>query len=194
VNFSDLIVPTMIGLQDREDIIVVVALGKKGATVPEGTLVPANARVGSFVSFDDVLPHWAVFVTNGGYGAFQHSVGNVVRLVVGGTTEDKAEITARAEWAGVAVNLKTSTPTPEAVLAAVDEVISGPKYKERSLVLEAEMATFDSMENVVKNIEEVAAGEPQEIQFFFTLFLYICLCLQTNASCKEKPRLCEAWP
>jgi UDP:flavonoid glycosyltransferase YjiC (YdhE family) len=81
-------------------------------------------------------------------------------LVVGGTTEDKAEITARAEWAGVAVNLKTSTPTPEAVLAVVDEVNSGPKYKESSLVLEAEMAAFDSMENVVKNIEEVVAGEP----------------------------------
>ncbi|CZR69745.1 related to N-glycosyltransferase [Phialocephala subalpina] len=160
VNFSDLIVPTMIGLQDREDIIVVVALGKKGATLPEGTLVPANARVGSFVPFDDVLPHCAVFVTNGGYGAFQHAVGNGVPLVFGGTTEDKFEIAARAEWAGVAVNLKTSAPTPEAVLAAVDEIISGPKYKERSLVLEAEMATFDPMEIVMKTIKELAAREP----------------------------------
>jgi UDP:flavonoid glycosyltransferase YjiC (YdhE family) len=159
VNFSDLIVPTLIGLKDREDIIVVVALGKNGATLPEGTFVPANARVDDFIPFDDVLPHCAIFVSNGGYGAFQHAVGNGVPLVIAGVTEDKAEIAARAEWAGVAVNLKTSTPTPEAVLEAVEEVISNPKYKERSLVLEAEMATFDPMEIIVKNIEELAVSK-----------------------------------
>jgi UDP:flavonoid glycosyltransferase YjiC (YdhE family) len=64
-NFSDLVVPTMIGLEDREDITVVVALGRKGATLPEGTVVPANVRVGDFVPFDDVLPYCAAFVSNG---------------------------------------------------------------------------------------------------------------------------------
>jgi UDP:flavonoid glycosyltransferase YjiC (YdhE family) len=81
-----------------------------------------------------------------------------VPLVVAGTTEDKTEIAARAEWAGVAVNLRTENPAPEAVLAAVEEVISNSKYKERALVLEKEMATFDPMEIVVKHIEELAAG------------------------------------
>jgi UDP:flavonoid glycosyltransferase YjiC (YdhE family) len=158
-NFTDLVVPTLIGLKDREDILVVVALGKKGRTLPEGTLVPANARIEDFIPFDDVLPHCAVFVSNGGYGAFQHAVSHGVPLVIGGTTEDKPEIAARAEWAGIAVNLRTATPAPEVVLAAVDEIVSNPKYKERAKVLEAEMATYDPMEIVVKNIEELAAGK-----------------------------------
>jgi UDP:flavonoid glycosyltransferase YjiC (YdhE family) len=159
LSFTELVIPTLIGLKDREDIIVVVALGKKGRTLPEGTIVPANARIGDFIPFDDVLPYCSVFVSNGGYGAFQHAVGHGVPLVIGGGTEDKPEIAARAEWAGVAVNLRTSTPTPEAVLAAVDEILSNSKYKKRSKVLEAEMATYDPMGIVVKNIEEMAAGK-----------------------------------
>jgi UDP:flavonoid glycosyltransferase YjiC (YdhE family) len=79
-----------------------------------------------------------------------------VPLVVTGTTADTTELAARAEWAGVAVNMRTENPAPEAVLAAVKEVISNPKYKERSLVLEKEMETFDPMEIVVKHIEELA--------------------------------------
>jgi UDP:flavonoid glycosyltransferase YjiC (YdhE family) len=53
--------------------------------------------------------------------------------------------------------MRTATPSPEVVLAAVDEIFFNPKYKERAKVLEAEMATFDPMEIVVKNIEELAA-------------------------------------
>jgi UDP:flavonoid glycosyltransferase YjiC (YdhE family) len=153
MNFSDLVVPTLVRLKDQVDIIIVVALGKKGATLSEGTSVPVNPRFGGFVLFDDVLPQCAVFVTNGSCGAFQHAVGNGVPLVVAGMTEDKAEIEARAEWSGVAVNLKTSTPTPGTVLETVQEVFSNPEYKERSLVLEAEMATFDPMEIVVTHEE-----------------------------------------
>jgi UDP:flavonoid glycosyltransferase YjiC (YdhE family) len=159
VSFTELVVPTLIGLKDREDIIVVVALGKKGRSLPEGIIVPANAHIEDFIPFDDVLPYCSVFVSNGGYGAFQHAVGHSVPLVIGGGTEDKPEIAARAEWVGVAVNLRTSTPTPEAVLAAVDEILSNSKYKERSKVLEAEMAIYDPMGIVVKNIEELTAGK-----------------------------------
>ncbi|RFU35078.1 hypothetical protein B7463_g1181, partial [Scytalidium lignicola] len=159
VNFLDLVIPTMIGLKDREDIIVVVALGKRGASLPEGTPVPANVRIGDFVPFDNVLPHCAAFVTNGGYGALQHAIANGTPVVVGGATEDKTEIAARAEWAGVGFNLKTSEPTPDAVSAAVEEVISNPKYKERSIELKAEMATFDPMNIMVQVIEELTTSK-----------------------------------
>jgi UDP:flavonoid glycosyltransferase YjiC (YdhE family) len=59
----------------------------------------------------------------------------------------------------VAVNMRTENPAPEALLASVEEVIYNPKYKERALVLEKEMATFDTMEIVVKHIEELATGK-----------------------------------
>jgi UDP:flavonoid glycosyltransferase YjiC (YdhE family) len=159
LNFSDLVVPTMEGLKDRENTLVVVALGKKGATMPEGTPVPSNSRVADFIPFDDLLPHCAVFITNGGYGAFQHAISNGTPLVLGGSTEDKPEVAARAEWAGVGINLKTAQPTADAVRNAVDEIISNPKYKKRSLELEEEMARFDPMSIVAENIDELAAGK-----------------------------------
>jgi UDP:flavonoid glycosyltransferase YjiC (YdhE family) len=97
MNFSDLIIPTMTALAEREDILVVVALGKKGAALPAGTTIPANSRVTDFIPFDDLLPHCSLFITNGGYGAFQHAISNGTPLIVAGTTEDKPEVAARAE-------------------------------------------------------------------------------------------------
>ena len=39
----DLIIPTMQAFKDSKDVIVVAALGRKGFTLPTGTLVPDNA-------------------------------------------------------------------------------------------------------------------------------------------------------
>lgn len=89
LNYSDLIIPTMEALKDRENTLVVVALGKKGSAFPEGVQVPANVRVADFIPFDEVLPHSSVFVTNGGYGGFQHGVTNGTPLLMAGAGEDK---------------------------------------------------------------------------------------------------------
>lgn len=159
LNYSDLVVPTMKGLETRENTLVVVALGKRGATLPVGTHIPANARVADFIPFDELLPHCAVFVTNGGYGAFQHGISNGTPLVCAGAGEDKPETSARAEWCGIGVNLRTGTPTPEAIRGAVDEIVSNPRYKMRPKELEAEMAMFDPMSVLESNIEELAAGK-----------------------------------
>jgi UDP:flavonoid glycosyltransferase YjiC (YdhE family) len=158
-NLSDLTFPAMEALKDRENTLVLVALGLKGATFPEGIHVPANVRVADFIPFDECLPHCAVFVTNGGYGALQHGISNGIPLVVAGAGEDKPEVCARAEWAGVAVNLRTGQPTKEALRKAIDEVISNSKYKKATQKLEAEMATFDPMTVITKTIDELAAGK-----------------------------------
>jgi len=157
-NYADLIIPTMQGLASSPDILVVVALGAKGATLPEGTIIPENARVADYIPFDELLPHSEVFVTNGGYGGFQHAIAHGTPLVIGGISEDKLEVSARAEWAGVAINLKTATPTKEAVAEAVETVIRDGKYKKRALELESEMKSYDPMGIIIGTIEELGAG------------------------------------
>jgi len=159
MNFSNLVIPTMEGLKDREDIITVVALGRKGAELPSGTPVPSNARVADFVPFDEVLPHCAVFITNGGYGAFQHAISNGTPLIVAGNTEDKPEVAQRAEWSGFGLNLRTETPSPELVLKSVDEIVLNDKFKKRALELEAEMESFDPIGVVAQTIDDLAAGK-----------------------------------
>lgn len=157
MTFTDLIIPAMAGLADREDILLVVALGKKGAELPAGTPVPANVRVADFVPFDELLPHCSVFITNGGYGAFQHAISNGTPLVVGGSTEDKPEVAARAEWCGVGINLRTGQPTPELLLKSVTDILANPEYKKKSLELEREMAQYDPMTVVAQNINDLAS-------------------------------------
>ncbi|KAH6673788.1 putative UDP-glucuronosyltransferase 2A3 [Halenospora varia] len=162
LDYSELTIPTMEAFKDRPDILVVVALGKKDATLPAGTIIPDNVRVADWIPFDELLPHCSVFITNGGYGAFQHAISNGTPVVVGGATEDKPENAARAEYSGMGFNLRTAKPTVEQVRNAVDEVLTNPKYKARAVEMEKEMATFDPMAVVATQIEELAAGKHLE--------------------------------
>lgn len=157
LDYSDLVTPAMAALQNRPNTLTVVALGKKGATLPADVFVPANARIADYIPFDEILPYSAVFLTNGGYGAFQHSMSHGTPLVCGGAGEDKPEVCARVEWCGLGINLKTGKPTQEQILEAVDEAIKNPKYRKRGAELAAEMASFDPISVVANNIDEIAA-------------------------------------
>lgn len=68
-----------------------------------------------------------------------------VPLVVAGMTEDKAEVTARVQWSGVGVNLRTNRPTPEAVGAAVRRVLADPGYAARSRALGEDIAASSGL-------------------------------------------------
>jgi UDP:flavonoid glycosyltransferase YjiC (YdhE family) len=155
-DITQLAIPTMIALKERSDIIVVVALGKEGESLPADFSVPSNSRVVDYISYDDVLPYCDLFVTTGGYGSLQRALNNGTPLIMGATTEEKPESAARAEWAGVAVNLRTSCPSIEQLQQAVDEILSNKRYKTRALEIQAEIAASDPVGVIIDNIEELA--------------------------------------
>jgi len=155
---SQLIIPTMEGLAEMEDVLVVVALGKKGATLPEDFKVPANARVADWIPFDDLLGYSDIFVSNGGYGGFQNAIARGVPLVIAPLRfADKMDIAARVRWAGVGVDIGEGEVTGEKVRAAVEEVFRERKYKERVLEIKKEIESFDPMDVIVGAIEDLAA-------------------------------------
>lgn len=90
LDYNKLAVPAMQGLAGRDDVLVVVVLGVKGATLPEGTVVPANARVVDVLPYEALLPHLDVWVINSGYGGFTQGVMHGVPMLLAGDTEDKA--------------------------------------------------------------------------------------------------------
>ena len=155
-DINQLVVPTMTAFKDRSDVIVIVALGKKGASLPADVPVPSNSRVADYIPYDDLLPYCDVFITTGGYGSFQRALNSGTPLVIGATTEEKPETAARAEWAGVAVNLRTSNPSTKQLEQAVDEILSNKKYKTKALEIQAEIATYDPMGVIIENIEDLA--------------------------------------
>ncbi|KAL6918632.1 hypothetical protein FSST1_010127 [Fusarium sambucinum] len=155
MDFNQLVIPTMTALQTRLDIDVVIALGRLGISLPTDVSIPSNCRVEDFIPYDSILPHVDVFITTGGYGSFQRALNNGTPLIMAGTTEEKPESAARAEWAGVAVNLRTTYPSVEQLSHAVDVVLENDNFKKRALEIQAEIAQYDPVGVVIENIEEL---------------------------------------
>ncbi|RFU29035.1 hypothetical protein B7463_g7329, partial [Scytalidium lignicola] len=159
INYNDLLVPAIKAFKNRDDVMLIVALGIRGAVLPntENAIPGTNTFVEEFIPYDQILPYCDVFVTNGGYGGFQHAIKNGVPLVMGGTTEDKPEVNARAEWAGVSINLKTDNPSVEQIEKAVDEILQNSKYKQRMGELKTEFESYDGIGIIEETILELAA-------------------------------------
>lgn len=152
LDYSELLVPTMRALADRDDVLVVAILGKKGASLAADVAVPANARVVDYLPYDALLPHAAAFVFNAGYGGLLHGVCHGVPMVLGGETEDKPEVAMRAEWSGVALNLRTARPEDRAVREAVDRVLAEPAFKKKVMAIKAENEALGALDLVEEQI------------------------------------------
>jgi UDP:flavonoid glycosyltransferase YjiC (YdhE family) len=151
--YTDLIIPTLQGLAERDDLYVVAILGTKGAKLPDDVVVPANARVIDYLSYDALLPHTDVFVCNGGYGGFLHGINNAVPMVMAGATEDKPEVCMRGEWSGIAVNLRTGTPSAEQVRDGVDKILENPKFKAKVTMVQKENLEMKALDQIEKYIQ-----------------------------------------
>jgi MGT family glycosyltransferase len=149
-DFGRLVRPTLDALADR-DVLVVVATG--GRPVDELGELPANARAAEFLPYDLLLPKTDVFVTNAGFGGTQYALSNGVPLVAAGDTEDKPEVSMRAEWAGVGVNLRTGTPTAEAVRTGVERVLADRGYRDRARALAARISEYDTFDEIEAELE-----------------------------------------
>ena len=152
----DLIAPSLAGLA-QEDVLVVVATGGPAPESLGLRDIPGNARIGTFLSYPDLLPRTSVMVTNGGYGGVQMALAHGVPLVVAGTTEDKPEVAARVACTGAGINLKTASPTPAQVRRAVRALLDEPRFRARAAALAAEYARYDAVKLAVKTVESLAA-------------------------------------
>ncbi|KAF4443738.1 MGT family glycosyltransferase [Fusarium austroafricanum] len=155
MDFTQLVLPTMAALAGRPDISVVIALGRKGMTLPPRVHIPANCQVEDFIPYDAILPHVDAFITTGGYGSFQRALNNGTPLIMAGTTEEKPESAARAEWAGVAVNLRTTYPSSQQLTDAIDEILGNGQYKKSAMEIKAEIAGYDPVGVIIQSIREL---------------------------------------
>jgi UDP:flavonoid glycosyltransferase YjiC (YdhE family) len=153
---DDLIAPTLQALAD-EDVLVVAATGGKPIESLKLAPLPANARVEPFIPYYHLLPHVDVMVTNGGYNGVQAALAFGIPMVVAGQTEEKPEICARVEWAGVGINLKTKTPTPRQIKNAVKKILHSPDYRQKAQLIQADIARYDAPIRAAKLLEQLAA-------------------------------------
>lgn len=155
MDFDQLVIPTLAAFKGRTDVSVVIALGRKYASLPSDVEVPENCVVEEYIPYDHMLPYCDVFVTTGGYGSIQRALIHGTPLVMAGTTEAKPEAAARGGWAGVGLNLRTSYPTVRQLGEAIDEVLHNQKYKVKASKIQAEMSAQSPIGVVMETIEEL---------------------------------------
>lgn len=155
-NPNDLIVPTLHALK-HENVLVVATTGSSEPTESIKLAdTPVNARIEQFIPYSHLLPLVDVIVTNGGFNGVQMALSNGVPLVAAGGTEDKPEVCARIEWAGVGINLKTKTPTSNKIGDAVKRILENPKYQTRAKHFQAEIKRKDAAVLALNLLEQLA--------------------------------------
>ena len=160
-DLGRLLEPTIEAL-GGEDVIVVATTGGRDLSQLKVPL-PMNTYVAEYIPHDVLLPKVDVMVTNGGFGAVQRALSMGVPLVVAGNTEDKPEVAARVAWTGAGVNLKTGTPSPRAIRAAVRKVLGDGRYLRAARNLEVAFARRDGVAEIAALVDEVI-GERQAVQ------------------------------
>jgi len=151
-DLGQLVGPALVGLAEEKDLILLVTTGGQpieSIPVP----IPSNARVVKFLPYELVLQSVDLLITNGGYGTVNMALAHGVPIVSAGLTEDKEEVSAHVQWAGIGIDLRTNQPDPEAVRAAARKVLDKPVYRERSKELAREFASHDTEVELLRLIE-----------------------------------------
>ncbi len=152
-DLGQLVTPTLAALANEPDVLVLVTTcGRPFDAIPGP--IPANARLSTMLPFDWLMPKVDVLVTNGGYGTVSQALKLGIPLVIAGVTEDKAEVAARVAWSGVGINLKTSTPTPQAVRDAVRQALDTPDYRDRGKIMAREFDRYDTATEIVRLVTQ----------------------------------------
>ena len=83
-----------------------------------------------------------MYVSNGGYGGVMLGIQHRLPMVVAGVNEGKNEICARVGYFGLGINLRTETPKPAQLKAAVERVLTEGSYKASVSVLSHEFSQY----------------------------------------------------
>lgn len=155
-DVEKLIVPTLEAFKDTDHLVVVTTAGNQTGELRSRYPQP-NVIIEDFIPFADIMPHCDVYVTNGGYGGTLLGIQHKLPLVVAGVNEGKNEICARVGYFKLGVNLKTETPIPAQVRAAVTHVLNDRSYKKNVSKLATEFAQYNPQQLCAQYVEQLLA-------------------------------------
>jgi UDP:flavonoid glycosyltransferase YjiC (YdhE family) len=117
-------------LADRP-VRVLLTLGP-GHDRSELATIPANARVESLVSHDQVLRHAVLLVSHAGHGSVMKALWNGRPMVLVPWGRDQPGVAARAEALGVAAVVPPLSVSADGLGAAIDAVIGDEAMRDRA--------------------------------------------------------------
>ncbi len=151
-NLGPLVAPTLAALASEPEVLVVATAGGRPVEAIPG-VIPANARLASYLPFEWLLPKVNVLVTNGGYGSVNQALSFGIPLVTAGRTEDKADVNARVAWSGVGIDLATNEPTPPALREAIRTVLDTPHFRARAGAMAEAFRGIDTRSEILRIVE-----------------------------------------
>lgn len=141
-DVNKLIVPTLEALKDTDTLVICTTGGSQTAILRE-RYQSGNIIIEDFIPFADVMPYADAYITNGGYGGVMLGIQNRLPLIVAGLHEGKNEICARIGFFKYGINLKTETPQPSQIKAAVDIIFSDNTYRNNVNKLANEFSLYN---------------------------------------------------
>lgn len=129
-----------------EGFDVLVAAGRGGAAAAEALnrAGPGSMTVVDLVDYHTALAEADLFVTNGGYTGVTLALAAGVPVLQAGATEEKPDIGARLEWAGVGHSIRGTRPSVRRLRLAARQLMESPGRAEASRRLAREMAQYDA--------------------------------------------------
>ncbi|NHC13504.1 glycosyltransferase [Motilibacter deserti] len=152
---DDLLRPAIAGLGGRS-LTVAATTGVVGRdalpfAVPDGVLIAARVPYARLLQLTDVM------VTNGGWGGVLAALRHGIPLVVAGRDLDKPAIAGMVARSGAGIDLRTGRPSPEAVAAAVDRVLTEPSFAQHARRLADQLNAHDTAGEVVRLVGQLVA-------------------------------------
>ncbi|KAJ8100739.1 hypothetical protein POJ06DRAFT_281688 [Lipomyces tetrasporus] len=155
-NSANLIRPTIHGLANETDLLLVVTSPDADSAFSDTSPLPENVRIARFIPHARLLPYVKVMITNAGYNGVLASLSFGVPLVCAGRTEDKADVSSRVAWSGAGIDLKTDSPSESNIRDAVRRILVEPYFTSNARKIHEDFRKHDSAVEACVLLERLA--------------------------------------
>jgi UDP:flavonoid glycosyltransferase YjiC (YdhE family) len=135
-------------------INLIVAIGRDRDAARFGPQ-PPNVRLEQYLPQTSLLPHCDLFVTHGGFNGVKEALSAGVPMVVVPITADQPYCAQRCVALGAARTIGADDRGPEAIRAAVVDVLADPSYRAGAMAFQAEMNALPGTAHAVELLERL---------------------------------------
>jgi MGT family glycosyltransferase len=141
----------------EEEVNVIVAIGRDQDPDRFGPQ-PDQVRLEPYVAQPLLLERCDAFITHGGFNSVKEALSAGVPMVVVPISADQPYSAERCAALGLGRWVRAEDRTPEAIRAALQDVLSQPSYRAAAGAFHAEMMALPGPGKVVELLEDLAQG------------------------------------
>ncbi len=115
--------------------------------------IPSNVYVMGYTPHSKILPHCRLVISHAGHGIVMKSMYHGIPMILLPWGRDPPGVAVRAEKMGTAVVVAKTDCSVSTLVASIQEILSDPKYLERSQAASCRLRNMDGVKEAVVHIE-----------------------------------------